>query len=213
MLRARVPLAALVAAVCLGAIVTLLIVFAVGGFDGDKAQSAATAPSVDPSEQPVLGSGRGTRAGRRSTRRGAGRSSRCSSTSARASVADERRGLRRRREQGSDHHELARRDQLGSREGSADGAGSTDRSTSSASTARASPRHRRLRPVRRHRDPALRPQPPADARGADGRLVDGPGRRPGGRDRGAVRPRPSRSRRASSRRSARRSSRRPPSAS
>jgi 2-alkenal reductase len=59
MLRARVPLAALVAAVCLGAIVTLLIVFAVGGFDSGKAQSVATVPAVDPTERPVTAAGGG----------------------------------------------------------------------------------------------------------------------------------------------------------
>ncbi len=57
--RARVPLAALVAAVCLGAIVTLLIVFAVGGFESGETQSAATVPAVDPSEQPVTGAAGG----------------------------------------------------------------------------------------------------------------------------------------------------------
>ncbi len=55
MLRARVPLVALVAAVCLGAIVTLLGIFVAGGFDGGKPARAATVPAADPTEQPTRG--------------------------------------------------------------------------------------------------------------------------------------------------------------
>ena len=57
--RARVPLAALVAAVCLGALVTLLIVFAVGGFESGETQTTATVPAVDPTEKPLVGAAGG----------------------------------------------------------------------------------------------------------------------------------------------------------
>ena len=99
--RARVPLAALVAAVCLGVLVTLLIVFAAGGFDSGEAQSAATVPAVDPTEQPLVGAGRRTELV--GALRGAeqGRRHRVSSTSAAETsqssgagfVADASRGL------------------------------------------------------------------------------------------------------------------------
>jgi S1-C subfamily serine protease len=56
--RARVPLVALVAAVCLGATLTLLGVFAAGGFDSGKSARAATVPTADPVEQITTGGGR-----------------------------------------------------------------------------------------------------------------------------------------------------------
>ena len=57
--RARVPLAALVAAVSLGVLVTLLIVFAAGGFESGETQSTVTVPAADPTEKPLVGAAGG----------------------------------------------------------------------------------------------------------------------------------------------------------